>query len=130
MLDQGCEGRVLLHLTRVLCAVTYEASHQSLSHIDRSFQRGTMCFSARSRRVWDSTRYCHELQGLYRDRLFFSDTELAAVKALATPETVEAGKDNWAPGLRNRQLLAQVSTQEAFCAYLVHTLGHELLPGP
>lgn len=53
---------------------------------------------------------------LHRDRLYFSDGELAALKSLATPKIVEPGKDNW------------VSTQEAFCAYLIHTLGHHLLP--
>lgn len=53
--------------------------------------------------------------GLYRDRLFFADAELAALKSFATPKTVEPGKDNW------------VSTQEAFVAYMIHTLGQQLV---
>ncbi|CAJ1433232.1 unnamed protein product [Effrenium voratum] len=54
--------------------------------------------------------------GLHRDRLFFSDQEMAAIKAAATPTQVAPGQDNW------------VTTQEAFTAYLLYTLGHELLP--
>jgi len=53
--------------------------------------------------------------GLYRDRLFFADAELEALKSLATPKTVEPGKDNW------------VSTQEAFVAYMIYTIGHQCL---
>jgi len=64
------------------------------------------------------TMFLHARFGLDRHRLYFSDQELAAIKDMATPKEVPPGHDNW------------VTTQEAFCAYLLMTLGkHILEPG-
>ncbi|CAJ1440612.1 unnamed protein product [Effrenium voratum] len=62
------------------------------------------------------TMFLHARYSLYRPVLFFSDAELAALKEAATPRKLEPGQDDW------------VTTQEAFCAYVLLTLGCRILP--
>ena len=62
------------------------------------------------------TLFLHARLGLNRHRVYFSDDELAAIKEEATPTEVKPGQDKW------------VTTQEAFCAYLLMTLGKHILP--
>ena len=61
------------------------------------------------------TLFLHTRMGLDRHRIYFSDEELAAIKEEATPTAVKPGQDSW------------VTTQEAFCAYLLMTLGKHIL---
>ena len=62
------------------------------------------------------TLFLHTRLGLNRHRVYFSDEELAIIKDEATPTEVQPGQDKW------------VTTQEAFCAYLLMTLGKHILP--
>ena len=62
------------------------------------------------------TLFLHTRIGLERHRIFFSDGELAAIKEEATPTSAKSGQDQW------------VTTQEAFCAYLLFTLAKHILP--
>ncbi|OLQ03582.1 Anthranilate N-benzoyltransferase protein 2 [Symbiodinium microadriaticum] len=62
------------------------------------------------------TLFLHTRLGLNRHRVYFSEEELAVIKDEATPTEVQPGQDKW------------VTTQEAFCAYLLMTLGKHILP--
>jgi len=60
------------------------------------------------------TLFLHAGVGVERQRVFFSDQEVANLKTAATPAT--GSRDGW------------VSTQEALCAFLLQALAKLLLP--